>query len=70
MTEAQKEQHPLKYILGFKESDSEKKAREDREKREREANAGTQRAIQSAIKGAGIAKKVVTDTTKPAPVKK
>lgn len=57
----QKEQNPIAWLLGFKETPEQKVAREARENRDKR----TKDAVTAAIKtGLPAVKKVVTDNTK------
>jgi hypothetical protein len=51
---APREQNPIKWLLGFAETPEEKKAREDREKRDKASRS----AIDNAIKGLPVVKQV------------
>jgi hypothetical protein len=55
-----KEQNPIAWLLGFKESDEQRQAREEREAREKR----TKEAVTSAIRSGLPAVKKVVDSTK------
>lgn len=55
-----KEQNPIAWLLGFKETPEQKKAREDREAKEKAAKAG----IEQAIRGIPALQKKKSDEKK------
>ena len=58
--EKPREQNVIKWLLGFQETESERKAREAREERDKRTRA----AVQKAIKGAGVLKDTVDKAKK------
>lgn len=52
-----KEQNPLAWLIGMKETAEQKKAREDRENRDKRAAE----AVANAVRGIGTVKKVVSE---------
>jgi hypothetical protein len=61
----EQEQSTLKRLFGFKETDSERQAREAREKREAQERERQRKAIEQAIKGGQKLKEVVKQYTPP-----